>query len=72
MMERNGSGGMKIESRSPMIASGVATPKQASNNMTTVIAMAATSPARHPARSALERLMIRNDYRVVEALVPSA
>jgi hypothetical protein len=31
---------------------GVATPKQASNNMTTVIAIPATSPASNPAESA--------------------
>ena len=41
-----------------MMASGVAIPKQASNSITVVIAIAATSPARKPARSALERLMI--------------
>src|ERR1700730_17982337 len=39
---------MNTESRSPMIASGVATPNIASSNITTVNAMPATSPASKP------------------------
>src|ERR1700676_3010294 len=61
MMERNGPGEMKTESRSPIIASGVATPKHARTSMTTVIAMPATSPASKPAESAF--VLLISDYR---------
>ena len=40
-----------------MIARGVATPKQASTNITTVIAIPATKPASSPANSAFDLLM---------------
>jgi hypothetical protein len=46
---------MKTESRSPMITSGVATPKQARSSITTVIAIAATRPATNPAAIAFPR-----------------
>src|SRR5438105_694183 len=45
-MERNGPGGMKTESRSPIITSGVATPSTASNNIAAVITTQASSPAK--------------------------
>src|SRR5450759_139013 len=61
MMERNGPGEMKTESRSPIITSGVATPKHARTSMTTVIAMPATSPASKPADSAF--VLLISDYR---------
>ena|SRR5216684_2612402 len=57
MIDRNGPGFIKTESRSPMIASGVATPKQASTNMTTVIAIPAISPASNPTENAFDLLM---------------
>jgi hypothetical protein len=44
-----------------MIASGVATPKHASTNITTVMAIPAISPASNPAERALDLLM-RSDY----------
>src|SRR6266480_7225135 len=50
-MARNGPGGTKTESRSPIIVSGVATPKHASTSIATVIATPATIPASKPAKS---------------------
>src|SRR6266480_4275856 len=53
MMERNGPGGINTERRSPIIVSGVATPKShAKSNIAVVIVMPATRPASNPARSA--------------------
>src|SRR5215475_3600891 len=52
MSERNGPGGMKTESRSPMITSGVATPSTASSNITAVITTPASKPASSPAKIA--------------------
>src|SRR2546423_4293295 len=49
MIEGNGPGGMNTEGRSPMITSGVATPRVASNNITVVITIPATNPASKPA-----------------------
>src|SRR5436305_9377626 len=49
MSERNGPGGMNTERRSPIITSGVATPRAASNNITVVITTPATNPASKPA-----------------------
>ena len=60
---RNGPGGIKIDSRSPMIARGVATPKQASNNITTIMAMPAMIPASNPAENAFVLLMHRASYK---------
>src|SRR3954465_12455221 len=57
MIERNGPGLMKTERRSPMMTSGVATPHMASNNITIVIAIPATSPASNPAVTAFDLLM---------------
>src|SRR5881398_334324 len=51
-MERNGPGGMKTESRSPIITSGVATPSTASNNIAAVITTPASNPASSPAKIA--------------------
>src|SRR5882724_8240414 len=70
-MERNGPGGMKTESRSPMSTSGVATPNShATSNMAVVIVIPATVPASTPARSAfvllIERLSILQLDRNVE------
>src|SRR5215470_11641781 len=67
-MERNGPGGMKTESRSPMMKSGVATPKHASNNIMTVIAIAATKPASIPAESALVLVIYLGDYSLSKRL----
>src|SRR6266581_5413862 len=53
MSERNGPGEIKTESRSPIMTSGVATPRHASNSIVTVMAAAATEPASKPAESAL-------------------
>src|SRR5438128_12233754 len=55
--ERNGPGGIKTDSLSPMITSGVATPKHASNNIMAVIATAATTPASKPAAIPFARLI---------------
>jgi hypothetical protein len=49
---------MKTESQSPMIVRGVATPSDASNNITVVIAIAAMSPARNPSAKALVLVII--------------
>src|ERR1700736_1823879 len=68
MIERNGPGFIKTERRSPMIASGVARPKQASTNITTVIAMPATSPASNPAKRAFDLLIILGDYLLLGRL----
>ncbi len=46
---------MKTERRSPMITSGVATPKHARISITTVIAIAATKPAINPVATAFPR-----------------
>ena len=62
MIERNGPGFIKTESRSPMIASGVATPKRASANITTVMAIPAISPASNPAKRAFDLLISCSDY----------
>ena len=51
-MERNGPGGMKTESRSPITTSGVATPSTASNNIAAVITTPASNPASSPAKIA--------------------
>src|SRR6266567_2714858 len=63
-MERNGPGGMKTESLSPMIKSGVATPKLARTNIMTVIAIAATRPASNPAEKALVLLIACRSYKL--------
>src|SRR6266478_9223181 len=52
MSERNGPGGMNTERRSPIIASGVATPSAASSNIAVVITIPATNPASKPAQIA--------------------
>src|SRR5438034_10360852 len=67
MSERNGPGGMKTESRSPIITSGVATPKYASNNIMTVIAIAAMKPASKPAAITFVRLIACRSYKLSAA-----
>src|SRR5213593_4237199 len=67
MSERKGPGGMKTESRSPIITSGVATPKYASNNIMTVIAIAAMKPASKPAAIAFVRLIAFRSYKLSTA-----
>src|SRR6266567_8010562 len=64
MMERNGPGEIKTERRSPIMASGVATPKEASNNIATAIAMPAIRPASRPAKIAFDRLIIIVDLTI--------
>src|SRR5438093_772032 len=64
MSERKGPGGMKTESRSPIITSGVATPKYASNNIMTVIAIAAMKPASKPAAITFVRLIASRAYKL--------
>jgi hypothetical protein len=61
MSERNGPGGMKTESRSPMMTRGVATPSVASNNIAAVITIPATNPASNPVRMAFVRVTIADD-----------
>jgi hypothetical protein len=63
MSERKGPGGMKTESRSPMMTRGVATPNVASNNIAVVITIAATNPASNPIEIAFV-LIIRDEYQV--------
>jgi hypothetical protein len=53
---------MKTESRSPMMTSGVATLNDASNNIATVMAMPATTPASSPADNAFDLLIIRFSF----------
>src|SRR5260370_28413460 len=67
MSERNGPGGMKTESRSPIITSGVATPKHPSNNIMTVIAIAAMKPANKPAAITFVGLIARRSYKLSAA-----
>src|SRR5882724_3889429 len=62
MSERNGPGGIKTESRSPIITSGVATPKHASNNIMAVMAIAATKPASKPVESVFVQLIDCQSY----------
>ena len=70
MIDKNGPGGIRTESRSPMMKSGVATPNHASNNIVAVMAIAAMSPANNPAKSAFDLLIIPIVF--VAALVTSA
>src|SRR6266480_1876289 len=63
-MERNGPGGRKTESLSPMIKSGVATPKLARTNIMTVIAIAAIRPASNPAEKALVLVIAFRFYKL--------
>src|SRR2546423_9954985 len=57
MRPRKGPGGIKTESRSPITAIGVATPKShASKSITVVMTMPATAPARIPAPAVFEPL----------------
>src|SRR5437879_7684968 len=64
MIDKNGPGEIKTESRSPKMASGVAMPKQASNNIAAVMAVPATRPASKPAKIAFDRLIIIVDLTV--------
>jgi hypothetical protein len=50
-----------------MIVSGVATPKEASNSITTVMAMPAMIPASKPAKNAFVPLMRGRSYNLVGA-----
>src|SRR5437764_15367143 len=61
MIERNGPGGMRTDSRSPMITSGVATRSTASNNIAVVITIAPANPANNPANTAFLLLTIVGD-----------
>src|SRR6266513_419466 len=63
MIERNGPGGMKTESLSTIIKSGVATPKHARSSIKRVIAIAATRPASNPAENALALLIACRSYK---------
>src|SRR4051812_3418302 len=62
MRARNGPGGMKTESRSPMMASGVATPILQRQSISAVMTMAATNPANRPASNRLV-LVIRQSLK---------
>src|SRR5438270_927622 len=66
MIERNGPGLIKTESRSPMMASGVATPTSARINITTVIAIPAIRPASKPAEKAFVLLIVVSILRGLE------